>query len=105
MSPIRTRTRVPGASLAISYTSERFPSFYALGSGTLSFTWDDLLWAAATIGRPNTAYVFQHGDASIHEALFRLSLIRMALEQASRNHRLHRTGALKALGPTEGAVS
>jgi hypothetical protein len=106
MSPIRTRTGVTVASLAIPYTSARFPPSFAVRSGTLSFSWSDLLWAAITIGRPNTAYVFQHGDASIHEALFRLSLVRMALEQIPFSSRLHRTDAFRALDPTEkGAVS
>ena len=106
MSPIRTRTSVTAARLAIPYTSARFPSSSGVGSGTLSFSWDDVLWAAITIGRPNTAYVFQHGEASIHEALFRLSLVRMALEQVPFSDRLHRTDAFRALDPTEkGAVS
>ncbi len=106
MSPIRTRAGVTTASLTIPYTSARFPSSYGVGSGALSFSWDDLLWAAITIGRPNTAYVFQHGEASIHEALFRLSLVRMSLEQVQFSNRLHRTDAFRALDPTEkGAVS
>ncbi len=106
MSPIRSRTGVTATSLTIPYTSARFPSSCGVGSGTLNFSWDDLLWAAITIGRPNTAYVFQHGDASTHEALFRLSLVRMALEQVPLSNRLHRTDAFRALDPTEkGAVS
>lgn len=106
MSPIRTRTGVTATSLTIPYTSARFPASCAVGSGTLSIAWDDLLWAAITIGRPNTAYVFRHGDASIHEALFRLSLVRMALETVPYSGRLQRTNAFRALDPTEkGAVS
>ena len=34
---------------------------------------------AVTVGRPNRNYVFQHGTASIYEALFRWSLVRMVL--------------------------
>lgn len=106
MSPIRTRTGVKAARLAIPFTSARFPPAFAVRSGTLNFSWSDLLWAAITIGRPNTAYVFKHGDASIHEALFRLSLVRMALEQVPFSNRLHRTAAFRALDPTEkGAIS
>lgn len=106
MSPIRARAGLTAASLAIPYTSLRFPSSCGVGSGTLRFSWNDLLWAAITIGRPNTAYVFEHGDASIHEALFRLSLVRMALEQVPFSNRLHRTDAFRALDPTEkGAIS
>ena len=59
-----------------------------------------------TVGRPNTAYVFTHGDASYHEALFRLSLVRMALEQEPSSGSLLRTTAFRSLDPTEkGAVS
>lgn len=106
MSPIRARTGLTAASLAMPYTSARFPSSCGVGSGTLSFSWDELIWAAITIGRPNTAYVFQHGEASVNEALFRLSLVRMALEQVPFSNRLHRTDAFRALDPTEkGAVS
>ena len=106
MNSIDVRRSVAAASLCIPYTSARFPSSYGIGSGDLTFSWDDLLWAAITIGRPNTAYVFQHGQASLYEAIFRLSLVRMALEQVSSEGRLHRTEAFKALDPTEkGAVS
>lgn len=106
MSPIRPRTEVIFENLIIPYESEAFPPPSVVGSGTLSFVWGDLLWAALTIGRPNTAYVFRYGYASIHEALFRLSLIRMALEQVAGSTRLHRTEAFRALDPTEkGAVS
>lgn len=93
-------------TLEIEYQSRGFPAAYAIRSGDLATSWDDLLWAAITIGRPNTAYVFQHREASLHEALFRLSLVRMALEQGPYSHRFHRTDAFRALDPTEkGAVS
>ena len=92
-------------SFMIPYESQDFPSTYGIGSGNLSTSWDDLLWAALTVGRPNTAYVFRHGDASLYEALFRLSLIRMAVEQDCVGE-LNRTTAFAALDPTEkGAVS
>ncbi len=74
--------------------------------GRLAADWGDLLWAALTVGRPNTAYVLGHGDASYHEALFRLSLVRMALEERPSSEGLHRTEAFRSLDPTEkGAVS
>lgn len=73
----------------------------------LNITWDDILWAAVTVGRPNRHYVFRHGDASLYEALFRWSLVRMSLEQSGRAaNRLRRTGVAKTLDPTEkGAVN
>ena len=91
----------------IHYTSNDFPNAINIPSwGYLETSWDELLWAAITIGRPNTAYVFQHGVPSYHEAVFRLSLIRMALTQEPFSRSLHRTEAFRALDPTEkGAVS
>jgi len=70
-------------------------------------TWDDILWAAVTIGRPNRQYVFRYGDSSIFEAIFRWSLVRMALEQSGPGgFRIRRTNAVKTLDPTEkGAVN
>lgn len=92
--------------LNIPYASQDFPSGDILANGVLQTGWDDLLWAALTVGRPNTVHVFAHGDASYHEALFRLSLVRMALEQEPSSGSLLRTAAFRFLDPTEkGAVS
>ena len=92
--------------LRIPYTSETFPSGVVGDYGYLETDWDGLLWAALTVGRPNIAYVFAHGDPSYHEALFRLSLVRMAVEQRPFSGTLYRTDAFRSLDPTEkGAVS
>lgn len=94
--------------LQIPYETESFPpGSVRSGSANLSATWDDLLWAAVTVGRPNTLYVFRHGDASRFEALFRWSILRMAVEQRRlAGRRLFRTEAAQSLDPTEkGAVN
>lgn len=94
--------------LRIPYNTEAFPTgTVANGHAELLVTWDDILWAAVTVGRPNRHYVFRHGAASMHEAVFRWSLVRMALEQSGpRAARLRRTTAAKTLDPTEkGAVN
>ena len=84
---------VYGNELRIPYTSRDFPSGIVARSGDLRTEWGHLLWAALTVGRPNTAYVLAHGDASYHEALFRLSLVKMALEARPFSGSLHRTDA------------
>lgn len=92
----------------IPYETEGFPAgTVANGTAELTVTWNDVLWAAVTVGRPNRAYVFRYGEASRYEAVFRWSLVRMALEQGSpRAYRLRRTTAAKTLDPTEkGAVN
>lgn len=92
-------------TLRIEHQSEAFPSVYAIRSGTLMTTWDELLWAAITIGRPSTYHVFRHGPASAHEAIFRLALVRMAIQEGWYGQ-LQRTDAFAALDPTEkGMVS
>lgn len=103
---------MPGSKhkpLRIDYVSEGFPSGsrVANGPGTLSTCWDDILWAAVTVGRPNRQYVFHHGMSSFYEALFRLSAVRMSVEQrGATGSRLWRTDAAKTLDPSEkGAVS
>jgi hypothetical protein len=93
----------------IDYLSEGFPAGGPVANcpAVLTASWDDLLWAAVTVGRPNRNYVFRHGTASMYEALFRWSLVRMALEQRGpRGSRFHRTDAARSLDPSEkGAVN
>lgn len=94
--------------LRIPYESQSFPAGgVPNGHAELSVTWDEVLWAAVTVGRPNRHYVFRHGDASRYEAIFRWSLVRMALEQSGlAGYRLRRTAAAKTLDPSEkGAVN
>ena len=90
----------------IPYSWRDFPHPMLSGHGFLQADWDDVIWAALTVGRPNTAYVLAHGDASYYEALFRVSLLRMALQQRPSSVSLHRTDAFRSLDPTEkGAVT
>lgn len=95
-------------SLRVPYESASFPpGTVGNGSGELTVSWDDVLWAAVTVGRPNFCYVFRHANASQYEARFRWSLVRMALEQSGpRALRFRRTRAAASLDPTEkGAVN
>jgi hypothetical protein len=100
---------LPSQMLRIDYESEGFPasSTVANGQAVLDTSWNELIWSAITVGRPNRMYVFRHGAASVYEAIFRLSLVRMALEQRGpRAYRLCRTDAVKTLDPSEkGAVN
>lgn len=90
----------------IPYTSQNFPAGMVAGAGGLDADWGALLWGALTVGRPNSAHVLGHSDDSYHEALFRLSLVRMALEERRFCEGLYRTEAFRTLDPTEkGAVS
>ena len=91
--------------LSIPYQSEGFPDNVikeSNGRGTLLATWDDILWSAITIGRPKSYCMFEHGESSIYEAIFRFSLVNMALENSELVHPEPKlTSAAKNLDPTE----
>ncbi|WP_159075363.1 hypothetical protein [Celeribacter baekdonensis] len=108
MSPIINRTRVFSSSLLIDFESEGFPTSIGPANGfqVLSTTWREILWAALTVGRPSISFIFQHRLASLFEALYRISQMRMALTQETFSQHLYRTNAFRQLDPTEkGAVS
>lgn len=90
-------------NLRISFISEDFPTgSVPNGVGELDVSWGEILWAALTVGRPSLYATFDHGSSSFYEAIFRISQIRMALQQQSkRGNRLYRTDAFKALDMTE----
>ena len=48
-------------SLMIPYDSQDFPSAYGIGPGNLTTSWDDLLWAGLTVGRPALETVYEPG--------------------------------------------
>ena len=95
-----------GNTLRIPYTSQDFPIGSIADWGDLQTQWSDLLWAALTVGRPNRSYFFAHSDASFYEGLFRLSLVKMALEKCPVSGLLQRTDTFRSLDLTEkGAIS
>lgn len=72
----------------------------------LQAEWNDLFWAAITVGRPNRYYIFRHGEASFYEMIFRASLLRMALTSSAGARRFFRTPLFKSLDPSEkGAIN
>ena len=99
--------------MRILYRSEDFPpGTVSNGFGMLAVTWDEILWAAMTVGRPSRNHIFSHADSSVYEAIFRCSLVRMAIEQETATYWpwngqvLKRTDAFRSLDPSEkGAVT
>ena len=68
-------------------------------------TWAEVLHAAVTVGRANTAHVMRHGGYSWMELSYRASMILANLKEAPRGQILS-TGAYRGLDPSEkGAVS
>lgn len=93
--------------LKIPYESHGFAGYPKVkrGRGILPTSWNELVAAAITIGRPSLAHVFRYGDPSKYEVEFRRFLTRMAVEQYNSMW-LRRTRALIAMDTTEkGMVS
>lgn len=92
-------------TLSIEFQGESFPTRYPslTGVGRLLTSWDDLLWAALTVGRPSLFQVFRFGVESAYEATFRLMLIRACLKERW-DGQLERTAAFNVLDPTEKAM-
>ncbi len=71
----------------------------------IDFTWDELCWAALTVGRRNWSDVIRHGTYSVLEGLWRIAMVRANLVEES-DGRLGKSEAFVALDPSErGAVS
>jgi hypothetical protein len=87
--------------MEINYEADGFPISgpVANGRGTLNTTWDDLLWAANHRRRRNRYIVFRHGKASLYEALFRASAVRMTVEQRTASSRAFRRTAAASSRP------
>jgi hypothetical protein len=74
------------SGLFLDYENEDFPAAVLPNTQRrLNVTWDDIPWAAITVGRPDIFHVFRFGTASIYEAIFRWSMVRMALQQRGAN--------------------
>ena len=95
------------SSLLIPCQSDDFPpSLIQHSRPELKVDWSDLLWAALTVGRASWADVWRHGYSSGWEAIFRWSLVKMALEERPWFPYLHATDAFKNMDPSErGAIN
>ena len=93
-------------TFSIPYVEDNFPGSAGVVAKQLNCGWFELLRSALTIGRPNFYSVFKNKNTSIYEAIFRLSLIKMALKRSPSGHRIMHTDAFRMLDRTEkGAVN
>jgi hypothetical protein len=67
-------------------------------------SWDDLIWAAVTVGKPGAGYLFAHGWHSINDIIVRIHTIYAALRESGGQFR--RSTLYDAQDPSEkGATS
>lgn len=93
----------------IEYTSADFPGSnpkVSPGTRCENFGWNDLIWAAITVGRGGWFDVIRFGTPSTYEILFRACLLKTAIQASSTARSFEWTGAYRNLDPSEkGAVS
>ncbi|WP_309630964.1 hypothetical protein [Nocardioides zeae] len=89
--------------VAIPYEATGFPLGSPLNrSGVLIARWDEVLWAAITVGKTQRDVV-RHGGYSYAEILHRVACLTAYFDRGS-GCRLHLTGAYRNLDPSEKAV-
>ena len=91
----------------LPYDARNFPASAPAelhGAGNLAVTWQDLVWAAVTVGKPSALHLFLHGWHSISDLLVRAHTVYASLRET--NHRLARSSLYESSDPTEkGATS
>jgi len=86
----------------IRYTASQFgihwgPSLQ--GTHELSITWEEIVWAAMTVGKPGVAYLLSHGWHSVSDLIVRSHTIYANLRQSSAY--IEKSSLYKALDPSE----
>ena len=51
------------------------------GSGSLTVSWQELVWAAITVGKPGVAYLLAHGWHSVSDIVVRAHTVYANLQQ------------------------
>ncbi|MCF4172730.1 hypothetical protein [Vibrio sp. McD22-P3] len=89
--------------LEIEYKARAFPkSLYGKklqGRHTLITDWHEVIWAAITVGKRNSAQISTHGVFSIYEIINRSTLIWSTLKQNAK--KLEKSGIYTDMDPTE----
>lgn len=74
------------------------------GSHSLQVTWQELVWAAITVGKPGVAYLLAHGWHSVSDNIVRSHMVYASLQQTAG--RFEKSSLYGSLDPTEkGATS
>jgi hypothetical protein len=92
----------------ITYTAEGFPSTYGgalAGTFSVNLSWEEIIWAAISVGKAQLAHLSQYGVFSTFEFIYRAAIIYANLLE-SPSGVLKRSSAYDGLDPSEkGAIS
>jgi hypothetical protein len=86
----------------ISFNATRFPAESGIhdGESDLVLSWDELIWAAISVGRGSLAHMHQHGPFSMFEMIYREAIVYANLMETDDGH-ITRTSAYEGLDPSE----
>lgn len=88
----------------IPYDSANFPAHFGKelqGHNECSCTWSEIVWAALTVGKPDTSYLHRYGHYSFFERLYRAALLFSNLKQTRANTLWRSEVYDKGLDPSE----
>ncbi|MGR6421903.1 hypothetical protein ACUZ8Y_01720 [Aeromonas veronii] len=89
--------------LKIEYNAKSFPkSIYGgplQGKKTLITDWHEVVWAAITVGKRNSAQISSHGALSLYEIINRSTLVWLTLKQNA--NKLEKSSVYTYMDPTE----
>lgn len=72
--------------LEIPYTASKFPKHWGSdlsGNHTLQVSWEEMVWAAMTMGKPGLAFLFSNGWHSISDLIVRCHTVYANLQEKS----------------------
>lgn len=85
----------------ITYNATNFPSVYGLtGENIFSVSWQELIWAAISVGRAELMHILRHGRYSVFEISYRTSILYANLCE-DESGQIRRSSAYEGLDPSE----
>lgn len=86
----------------VQYTASSFGKHWGpklSGKHNLDLTWNEILWAAMTMGKPGIAYLLSHGWHSVSDLIVRSHTVYANLREVSS--RVYKSSLYSGLDPTE----
>ena len=91
----------------IQYRAKNFPGHFGswfIGKHSLQVSWEEMVWAAITMGKPGVAFLLAHGWHSVADMVVRSHTVYANLRHSSGS--IEKSSLYDALDPTEkGATS
>ena len=85
----------------INYTASKFNNYYNLnGTYCDNISWNEIVWAAMTMGKPNISYLLRHSWHSINDLLVRLHTVYANLKETKDGY-YSKSDLYIMLDPTE----